>query len=84
MQGIGKYTQQGEARRDIMQPTQLAQTVLRLCRKRGMTLTVERVPDGQEPIVHARPAAQLTAYLRAALTLCEREVIALLEEERHG
>lgn len=65
-----------------MNAPQLAQLILRLCRKRGMALRVERPADEAFPILHVAPKGKLTAYLRAAIPLCKPELIALLEAEQ--
>lgn len=66
-----------------MNAPQLAQTTLRLARKRGLSFRIERPADG-EPILHVTPKAKLSAYLRQAIARTKHELIALLEAEpRH-
>jgi hypothetical protein len=66
-----------------MNPEQLAPSILRLCRRYGIHLRVERREEGQTPRLHAGPRAILErhAYLVQGIHGCKMHLIALLEAE---
>jgi hypothetical protein len=67
-----------------MNPEQLAPSILRLCRRYGIRLRVERREAGQAPRLHAGPREILErhAYLAQGIHGCKAHLIALLEAEK--
>ena len=66
-----------------MQDEQVAQLIMRIGRKRGLTFRVERPTHG-EPIVHVGPRQLVSPYLRLAIPRCKDALITLLESEGTG
>lgn len=62
---------------------QFAQTLLRLLRKRGLILRVER-SEGVEPILHVSPKERVSIFMRQAIPRVKEQLIALLASEGVG
>ena len=62
---------------------QFAKTLLRLLRKRGMTLLVEH-REGMEPILHVSPKDRVSIFMRQAIPRVKEQLIALLASEGIG
>ena len=67
----------------MREENQFAQTLLRLLRKRGVTVRIERVDSGT-PTLHVRPRTLVSPFLRQAIPRVKEQLIALLESEGRG
>jgi len=66
-----------------MNPDQLAPSILRLCRRYGIRLRIERRSGGRDPVLHAGPREVLERhpYLVRGIAGCKVQLIALLDAE---